>query len=400
MTLILPARPAANLAPAPDVDRNRPTAAARPPTAPARPAAAAPVARATAPTHALPRSPTLRVGRAGAAAVEPPAAPAAALDAAAERGDCWLTLPLRHAGPRTVRIAYECIGPARAPAVLVLGGISAGRHVAASRRYPEPGWWPAQVGPGRALDPTRLRLVGIDWLGADGALDAPIDSADQADALAAMLDELAIPRLRLLVGASYGAMVGLSFAARHGERLRHLLAISGGHRAHPHASALRSVQRAIIRLAADPDQRLAALAVARQLAMIGYRTPDELSGRFSQGASVRDGMVRVAAQDWLHGHGQRHARHTSATAALRLSESIDLHDVDPGVIRTPTTVVAVPQDGVVPVADLCELVERLAAPAQLRLLPSPYGNDAFLKEHDAIAAAIEHALSAAAGGRP
>lgn len=372
----------------------RPAAGAAPTHAgPLRPDDIAATAASTAPSPAVRLAPAPECQ----SAASPPAA-----DIAAERGECWLTLPLRHAGARAVRIAYECLGPATAPAVLVLGGISAGRHLTASRRYPEPGWWPGQVGPGRALDPTRLRLIGIDWLGADGGLDAPIDSADQADALAAVLDELGVRRLRLLVGASYGAMVGLSFAARHGERLRHLLAISGGHRAHPYASALRSVQRAIIRLAADPAQRPAALAVARQLAMLGYRTPAEIAGRFPHGASVAEGDVTVAAQAWLHGHGQRHARRTCATAALRLSESIDLHDVDPATIRTPATVVAVPQDAVVPVADLCDLVERLAGPAQLRLLPSPFGHDAFLKEHEAIAAAIAHALAAAAaaGAQP
>ena len=100
------------------------------------------------------------------------------------RGAFDTTLTLRHAGPRTLRLAFECQGPADAPVLLVAGGISAHRHVAASASFPEPGWWPGQAGPGRALDTARWRVLAIDWLGADGNLDLAIDSADQADAFA------------------------------------------------------------------------------------------------------------------------------------------------------------------------------------------------------------------------
>src|SRR3546814_5180408 len=65
---------------------------------------------------------------------------------------------MRHAGVRSVRIAFEAIGAADAPVVLVAGGISAHRHVAASARFPEAGWANDLVGAGRALDPARHRI--------------------------------------------------------------------------------------------------------------------------------------------------------------------------------------------------------------------------------------------------
>jgi hypothetical protein len=37
---------------------------------------------------------------------------------------------------------------------------------------PWPGWWPGIVGFGRPLDPSRYRLVGVDFLGAPGG-EAP-----------------------------------------------------------------------------------------------------------------------------------------------------------------------------------------------------------------------------------
>src|SRR3546814_17301329 len=66
------------------------------------------------------------------------------------RGHVDLLLPMRHAGVRSVRIAFETIGAADAPVVLVAGGISAHSHVAASARFPEAGWEPDLVGAGRA----------------------------------------------------------------------------------------------------------------------------------------------------------------------------------------------------------------------------------------------------------
>ena len=59
---------------------------------------------------------------------------------------------------------YECAGPAHAPAILALGGISADAHVCATEPDPRPGWWDAIAGAGRALDTTRYRLIGCDFL--------------------------------------------------------------------------------------------------------------------------------------------------------------------------------------------------------------------------------------------
>jgi homoserine O-acetyltransferase len=299
-------------------------------------------------------------------------------------------LPLRHAGSREVRIAYECQGPVGAPVVIVAGGISATRHVSAHALDGAPGWWQAQVGSGRALDSDRLRILSIDWLGADGALDAPIDSADQADALAAVLDHLGIVRAAAFVGCSYGAMVGLQFAARHRDRLGQLLAISGAHRAHPFASAWRALQRNIVRSGiADPRT---ALSLARQLAMLSYRTPEEFAERFTAPVRIERDIARCDAEEYLSICGERYADNWSATAFLRLSESIDLHALDPASVRVPTALVAVSEDRLVPSADLYALAEKLGAPYRLHHLRSRYGHDAFLKEPERIGEIIRETL--------
>ncbi|HEX2596562.1 MAG TPA: homoserine O-succinyltransferase [Luteimonas sp.] len=311
----------------------------------------------------------------------------------AARGVVECVLPLRHAGPRQVRIAYEWQGAVDAPVLLVAGGISAGCHLGANPVDPARGWWDAQVGTGRVLDPSAHRLLAIDWLGSDGALDVPIDPADQAAAIERVLDVLGIDRLAAFIGCSYGAMVGLQFAAAYGARLQQLVAISGTDRAHPYASAWRALQRRAVALGGLQCDESAGLALARELAMLGYRTPEEFAQRFAGPAQVTHGRVRCAAEDYLDACGQRFVERFEATAFLRLSESIDLHAVDAAAIAVPTTVVAVAEDRLVPVEDANRLVERLRAPTRLRVLRSIYGHDAFLKEDDAIAAILREALA-------
>jgi len=312
----------------------------------------------------------------------------------AQRGEVAVSLDLRHAGTRIVTLRYEVLGQAELPAVFVAGGISAHRHVGSSEAFTDAGWWEVQAGPGRALDTTRHRLVAFDWLGGDGDLDAVIDPADQADAVAAVLDALQIERLQAFVGSSYGAMVGLQFAARYSHRLNHLVAISGAHRAHPFSSAWRALQRRAVALGALQCDESHGLALARQLAILSYRTPEEFSERFDA-AQVVDGRVRVAAEDYLDYCGAQYTARTSPVAFLRLSESIDLQSVRPESIDVPVTVVAVEEDRLVPIADSRALAHRLRN-ARIEILSSLYGHDAFLKEEGAIATVLTQALQEAA----
>ena len=307
----------------------------------------------------------------------------------AERGEVACRLALRHAGERDVRIAWELNGPAGAPLLIVAGGISANRHALASAAFPEAGWWEDQRGHG--IDPARFRLLSIDWVGADGRIDAPIDSADQADAVAAVMDALQLPQAVAWIGSSYGAMSGLQFAQRHPQHLRGLVVISGAHRAHPFASAWRALQRRIAALGLSSGDEDAGLSLARQLAILSYRTPEEFAARFANAPTVQGDVVRVAAEDYLDACGARFIGRMPPVAYRRLSESIDLHCVDPAQVKVPTTVVAIAEDRLVPLPDMLDLSSKLPH-SELHVLRSHYGHDAFLKETTAIARVLRAAI--------
>jgi homoserine O-acetyltransferase len=301
------------------------------------------------------------------------------------------TLELHHGGQlREVRIAWRLAGAAGAPVVCALGGISAHRGVCLGEA-PHEGWWAEIVGPGRALDTGSFRVLSFDYLAGAGESTGPVvggerpadfpslSSYDQAQALARLLDYLGLERLAGLAGGSYGGMVGLAFAERYPERLAHLIAIGAPERTHPLATAWRSIQRRIVTLAASGGDAREGLKLARALAMTTYRTPEELGARFA-GAPTRDGQRFVfPVEEYLYARGADYAARYRAESFLCLSESIDLHRVDATRIFVPTTVVAVREDQLVPLADLRSLAARLPH-GGLQEISSFYGHDAFLKE--------------------
>lgn len=294
--------------------------------------------------------------------------------------------------PVEVAVRYFWHGAVGVPTVIVQGGISATRKVCSVGGAA--GWWDELVGRGAAIDLERCRVLSIDWLAcADLGGVCAVSSEDQADALAALLDVLGIARVQAFVGSSYGAMVGLAFAARHAARLGRLVAISGAHRSHPLATALRAIQREIVRGGISRGDVDGALALARQLAMTTYRGADEFAERFDAAPEFRDGRFHFPVEDYLGAAGRKFVGRFDARRYLSLSESIDLHRVDAAAVGVPCDLVAVSSDRLVPSADLRALAAELGAAARYHEIDSRYGHDAFLKETGRISALVAGALS-------
>ena len=298
-------------------------------------------------------------------------------------------------------VAYASYGPEDAPAVMVLGGISAHRFVCGDEDG-TPGWWPGVIGPGASLDPMNYRVVGVDYIGGAGAssvsLSGPevpvVTTDDQADGVKAVLDHLGVEKLHAWVGASYGGMVGLAFGARHSVRLERLLVFCAAHRSHPMATGLRGLQRRIVKLAAEAGRESEGLALARELAMTTYRTPEEFEKRFVSVPIWEGGSPHFAVEKYLKVQGERFTRHFDGRAFAVLSQSLDLHDVDPALIRVPTTVVSVDSDTLVPSWLVAEMARRLLPGIGRTIrVASQFGHDAFLKERTVVGRVIRHVLA-------
>jgi homoserine O-acetyltransferase len=295
--------------------------------------------------------------------------------------------PLHHGGSlMQPRLAWRLEGPREAPVVAALGGISAHRRVFDVEPKGS-GWWSESVGPSRALDTLRLRVLGIDYLGGSGESSGPragsefpsLSSYDQAEALHGLLAHLGLVRLHAIAGASYGGMVALAFAERHPERVGQLLVLSAADRAHPMATAWRSVQRRIVRFGLASGRPEEGLQLARALAMATYRSPQEFAARFAAAPAVEGERFVFPVEQYLTARGRDYAERYLPESFLCLSESIDLHAVQAAAIAVPTTLVAVHEDQLVPLADMQTLARRLPR-ARLHAIHSMHGHDGFLKE--------------------
>lgn len=310
---------------------------------------------------------------------------------------------LHHGGRlSSVRLAWRLAGPSTAPVVATLGGISAHRRVYATDD-PRSGWWHEVAGIGRSFPTDQFRVLSFDYLGGSGDTTGPRDGAafpsvssyDQAELLLRLTNHLGLKSLRAIVGASYGGMVALAFGERYPERVAQLIVVSASDRTHPMSTAWRSVQRRIVRFAADCGRPAEGLQIARALAMSTYRSPEEFSARFAGSPRAGDHGFVFPVEEYLFARGADYATRYQPDGFLCLSESIDLHRVDAGRIFVPVTAVAVREDQLVPLADMRAMAARLPH-GKLQEISSLYGHDAFLKEAEALAPIFARLAGAAA----
>ena len=333
------------------------------------------------------------------------------------------------------RLAYETWGrlnDAGDNAVLILTGLSPSAHAASSAGDPSPGWWEANIGPGKPIDTDRYFVICPNALGscrgssgpasinpATGEpwrLDFPrLSIEDGARAARAMLDVLGISGLHSVVGCSMGGMVALAFLQQNPGFARGHLNVSGAAQALPFSIAIRSLQREAIRL--DPqwndghydDEHYpeTGMRLARKLGVVTYRSALEWRGRFGRvrlEPDQRDDEPfghEFQLEYYLDHHADRFARSFDPNCYLYLSRSMDWFDLSEHCPSKATggsvhdalallqversLAIGVETDILFPLNQQEEIATGLAAggcDSRFVGLPSPQGHDAFLVDHE------------------
>lgn len=289
-------------------------------------------------------------------------------------------------------------------------------------------WWGELVQPGGVLDPARWALLTPNLLGscygtrarvrsdaepgeepwpevrgeAEGEVRSQLPGPgfegcevgvrDMVYLTALLLDRLGIERVRLTSGGSLGGMASLEWAASFPERASAAVVFAAP-AAHPaQAIGFSRIQRALLRLGGPVE----GLKLAREAAMLTYRTAREMEARFGR-QRREDGLFQV--ESYLERHGEKLAARFHPESYRLLLNAMDAHDVAEGrgsvehaLAGYPgdLTGVGIPGDLLYRPRDVKRWTEAVGA--RYREIRSPRGHDAFLIEMDQTGAILAEVL--------
>lgn len=325
-----------------------------------------------------------------------------------------------------VRVGWEAYGELnedRSNVILVTHFFSGTSHAAG--RYqpddPEPGYWDAIIGPGKAIDTDRFYVISADTLvnanvhdehvittgpasinpatGQPWGLDFPVVTIrDFVEVQRLLLESLGIERLHAVVGASMGSFQALEWAVAYPERVERMVSVIGGADMGPWEVALLESWARPIRL--DPNWRggnyygherpLEGLTTSLMLITLNALHPDFFELQFPQHDNLPERALAdldgsFAVTDWLDARARQRARVSDANHVLYLTRASQLfiagHDGDlaSALERVQAKTLFLPAEG-----DLLlrpelarEAHRRLnstGADSRLEMIPGPMGH--------------------------
>lgn len=326
------------------------------------------------------------------------------------------------------RIAYETWGTLnaeRSNAVLVLHALTGDSHVVgpAGPGHPTAGWWSAMVGQGEYIDTDDWFVVAPNMLGGCQGSTGPASLApdghewgarfpyltirDQVSAQVAFSDALGIGRWAAVIGGSMGGMHALEWAVGHPDRLERVAVLAAPTISSADQIALNSVQIEAIQM----DQHFAegdyydapggegpsrGLALARRMALLNYRSPDELNNRFERSwqssISPLGASGKFAVESYLDFHGNKFTRRFDANSYVLLVQAMNSHDIgrDRGGVSAALArvtcrnlILGIDSDHLFPVSNQVAIARGVANnldDGEAIVIHSEFGHDGFLIE--------------------
>lgn len=347
-------------------------------------------------------------------------------------------------GPRAVVEAGEGLDPS-VPTIVVVHALTGDMRPGGPG-----GFWQEVVGKGRALDPSRYRILCFNNLGSCYGTSGPNDASfprsespgfpavvstwDQARSILLALDRLGIGRVHLVVGGSIGGMIALCLAALAPSRFERVCPIAACEATSAWVIGWNHIARQVLLLDPEfPSHPSRGLQLARQIAMLTYRAEPGLDMRQGRGlaeGSAAAGPFTFRVGGYLEHQGRKLRERFDAGAYLVQLGAMDHHDLartpappeaseswimgdeteraslEPpswglSRIRASVRAVHIDTDNLCLPAQSLALVERLrllGGHAESGLIRSPHGHDGFLIEWSQLARELESALALPQGG--
>ncbi|MEO1334019.1 MAG: alpha/beta fold hydrolase [Myxococcota bacterium] len=288
------------------------------------------------------------------------------------------------------------------------------------------GWWSPLIGPGRAFDPTQIRVLCFNNLGScygtsgpgdEGFPEGPVTTWDQSRALLRALDRLALDRIALVTGGSLGGMITVALACLAPERFERMVPVAACKAASAWIIGFNHVQRRALELVGHSPE---GLAVARQIAMLSYRSEPGLDDRQGRQRASSDANAPFRMQTYLDYQGQKFVGRFDPAAYVAMMDAMDSHDIerrptcrdegeqwtwpvtDMGIdrIRAHCMAIGIDTDQLFFPVHSETIVQELAERgriAEYAIVHSRHGHDAFLIEWDQLDKIMRRALAMPAG---
>jgi homoserine O-acetyltransferase len=339
-----------------------------------------------------------------------------------------------------VTVAFETYGELNAAgtnAILICHALTGSAHAAGctSADPKSIGWWDSFIGPGKPLDTDNYFVICSNFLGGCygttgsssndpltgkpyGVTFPQMTVRDMVRVQKALIDFLGVNKLRTVIGGSLGGMQVLEWGLIYPSSVDSLIPIATASRHSAWCIGLNALGRQAIMN--DPEWRNGnyyeygqpenGLSLARQIAMISYRSEREFDQRFGRerhqsaeiGSRERfDPENNFQVERYLLHQGSKLVRRFDANTYIYITRAMDLHDVSAGrgdladvlhSITVPTLNIGIDSDILYPVREQREIASHIPHSTYSEIL-SPYGHDAFLIEYEQMGKIVRAFLS-------
>jgi len=304
-------------------------------------------------------------------------------------------------------------------------------------------WWGDLLGAGKPFDTDRYLVVCCNILGSSYGTVGPTEinpdtgkpyGPDFPDVtvkdtvrihMQTLKEALGIKGVTVAIGGSLGGMQALewAFLGQQYGFVKSAVVMACGGRHHAWQIGISTVQRTAIM--SDPNWKggyfepknppAQGLALARQIAMISYRTHYSFETKFGrtlqkpkpnyggihnqqqqQQQKKKQPKQVFAVENYLDYQGEKFLRRFDANCYVAVTKMMDAHDVSRGrgeyfetlrSLKTPILVIGVDSDVLYPISEQEELTKHLGN-SKFVLIKSVEGHDGFLLEQTQIGGAI------------
>ncbi|KAL7581675.1 hypothetical protein ACA910_022222 [Epithemia clementina (nom. ined.)] len=311
-------------------------------------------------------------------------------------------------------------------------------------------WWGGLLGPDKAFDTNKYFVVCCNILGSCYGSSGPmsenpathdiygidfpdISVKDTVRLQLLMLQKwLKVRSIKCVIGGSFGGMQVMEFAVQGGSSkyadfvdaqghpfVRSVIPIACGSRHTAWQIAISETQRQAIykdpQWSINPVQATGGLEVARQIAMVSYRTHHGYSAKFgrrkqqtkstegeAQSSPEYGSNARWQATSYLEYQGQKFLNRFDPVTYVKMTEQMDSHDIARGraesdepvlnSIEIPALVMGIDSDVLYPLHEQTHLADHMPN-SVLKVIHSDEGHDGFLLEQDQVGGHIVEFLS-------